>query len=197
MKKIILILLISFLIFPAFLIAQQTHIITQTGMTFEPSTLTVDVSDTVKWVWTEGTHTTTSTNIPNGAEEWDSPLTSSVTEFKYKVTQSGTYDYHCTPHQAMGMTGTFTAVILSDIEKNENDKIFVYPNPVKELMYINGINKKKVIIQIYNVAGLKLLDENAENINTFNLKNFDKGLYILSITDKSTNKVHIIKFYKN
>jgi plastocyanin len=101
MKRHIFTLIFSFIIFPVFLLAQQTHTISQTGMTFEPPNLSIDLGDTIKWVWTEGTHTTTSTSVPDGAEEWNSPLTSEVTEFKYKVTVPGIYDYHCIPHQAM------------------------------------------------------------------------------------------------
>jgi hypothetical protein len=71
------------------------------------------------------------------------------------------------------MTGSFTTIILSNIDESDVEKIFVYPNPVKELMHINGINNKDVILQIYNVAGLLLIEEKTENVNTLNLKNFD------------------------
>ena len=42
---------------------------------FTPDTLLdVYVGDTIRWVWIEGSHTTTSKTIPDGAVSWDSPL---------------------------------------------------------------------------------------------------------------------------
>ena len=76
---------------------------------FNPSSLNVNVGDTVKWVWSSGSHTTTSSSIPGGAAAWDQLITSSNTTFSYKVTVAGTYNYVCTPHAAMGMIASFTA----------------------------------------------------------------------------------------
>ena len=78
---------------------------------FNPSTFSINVGDTVRWVWVAGTHTTTSNpgGIPAGAASWDAPITSGVNTFEYKVTVAGSYAYVCTPH-APGMAGTFTAV---------------------------------------------------------------------------------------
>lgn len=90
--------------------AQATkHVITQSGFTFNPSNLTnVNVGDTIRWVWTSGVHTTTSTTIPAGATSWNAPLTSSNPSFEYPVQVSGVYDYICIYHASIGMTGSFT-----------------------------------------------------------------------------------------
>lgn len=77
---------------------------------FTPSNLpNVNVGDTVRWVWVSGNHTTTSSNIPTGAASWDHLINSGNQFFEYKVTVAGNYDYVCTPHAGMGMTGSFTA----------------------------------------------------------------------------------------
>lgn len=77
---------------------------------FSPSTLPdVNVGDTIRWEWVSGSHTTTSTTIPAGAASWDHSINSSNTFYEYSVTVAGTYNYKCTPHQGMGMVGTFTA----------------------------------------------------------------------------------------
>ncbi len=76
---------------------------------FNPSSLNVAVGDTVKWVWSSGSHTTTSSSVPGGASSWDHPINSSNTTFSYQVTVAGTYNYVCTPHAAMGMIASFTA----------------------------------------------------------------------------------------
>jgi plastocyanin len=80
------------------------------NFSFSPSNLpSMAVGDTVRWVWINGSHTTTSTTIPAGAATWDSPINSTTTSFEYKVTLAGTYNYKCTPHASMGMVGSFTA----------------------------------------------------------------------------------------
>ena len=77
---------------------------------FNPSNISnVQVGDTIRWQWVEGSHTTTSTTIPAGAATWDSPMNSGNQVFEYKVTEAGTYNYHCTPHAAI-QQGSFTAV---------------------------------------------------------------------------------------
>ena len=77
---------------------------------FTPANLPgVAVNDTIKWVWVSGGHTTTSSSIPAGAASWDELITSANTQYEYKVTVSGTYNYVCTPHAGMGMVASFTA----------------------------------------------------------------------------------------
>lgn len=80
------------------------------NFSFTPATLnSVTVGDTVRWVWVSGAHTTTSSSIPAGAAAWDEMISSSNTEYEYKVTIAGTYNYVCTPHIGMGMVGSFMA----------------------------------------------------------------------------------------
>ncbi len=89
-------------------------IITVQNFSFSPNNLPgVIVGDTVRWNWINGSHTTTSTTIPGGAASWDHPLNSSSTFFEYHVTVAGNYNYKCTPHQSMGMVGSFTATALT------------------------------------------------------------------------------------
>lgn len=81
------------------------------GMSFVPSTgVTIELGDTIKWEWDNGSHTTTSTTIPAGATAWDEPINSGSTTFIYVPSVAGTYNYKCTPHQAMGMVGSFTVI---------------------------------------------------------------------------------------
>ena len=102
-------LLLSFVC--AFAISLQmnatVHIVSQVGFLFEPASFNLVVGDTVRFVRTSGTHNTVSTSVPEGAETWNSPLSSSVTEFDYKVEVVGEYSYVCTLHS--GQNGSFTA----------------------------------------------------------------------------------------
>jgi plastocyanin len=110
MKKFYSLILTVCLLFIGHVMFSITHIVTQTNNSFNPQTLAVQVGDVVRWVWTSGSHTTTSASVPAGASPWNSPLTSGTSQFEYTVLVAGTYDYVCTPHAGMGMNGSFTAV---------------------------------------------------------------------------------------
>src|SRR5690349_6054770 len=86
--------------------AANTKIIHATGLIFNPGSVDATVGDTVKWIWDDGTHTTTSTSIPGGAAVWDAPLDNTHTTFIYILTVAGVYNYKCTFHQVNGMIGS-------------------------------------------------------------------------------------------
>lgn len=81
---------------------------------FDPIGLFVESGDTVEWVIESGAHSSTAyaesldsadvTRIPEQAEPWNSGiLTSSGESFSYTFEVTGTYDYFCIPHKALGM----------------------------------------------------------------------------------------------
>lgn len=100
--------LLSILFFLSLSASATVHVVNVSSFQFSPSSLTVAVGDTIEWVWVNGSHTTTSTNIPAGAQSWNSTISPNVTSFQYIVTTPGTYAYRCTPH-SLSMTGSFTA----------------------------------------------------------------------------------------
>jgi plastocyanin len=111
-------LLLSFVC--AFAISLQmnatVHIVSQVGFLFEPASFNLVVGDTVRFVRTSGTHNTVSTSVPEGAATWNSPLSSSVTEFDYEVQVAGEYSYECTLHS--GQIGSFTAEVAPNSVQN-------------------------------------------------------------------------------
>ncbi|MGE5457176.1 MAG: plastocyanin/azurin family copper-binding protein, partial [Methanococcaceae archaeon] len=84
------------------------HVVNVQNYAFVPANLNVQVGDTIRWVWINGSHTTTSTTIPVGAPAWDEPINSSNTFYEYRVSVVGVYNYLCTPH-ANTQIGHFTA----------------------------------------------------------------------------------------
>ncbi|HUM48487.1 MAG TPA: hypothetical protein PLD84_16260, partial [Chitinophagales bacterium] len=90
------------------------HTINVQNFFFSPSSLTINLGDTIVWQWISGIHTTTSLTIPAGATAWDSPIKSSVTKFTYVPAVLGTYNYKCTPHfVTKNMVGNFTVICPS------------------------------------------------------------------------------------
>src|SRR5271169_2261815 len=82
-----------------------TQIVTVQNHVFTPASFTINLGDTVKWTWLNGSHTTTSLTIPAGAATWDHPINTSSKSFIYVPSVAGVYNYKCTPHFAMGMQG--------------------------------------------------------------------------------------------
>jgi len=86
------------------------------------------------------------------------------------------------------------SISFSEITGIENQKvessIFVFPNPVKETLTVNGV-KKGAIINLYGLTGGLLqtvpAQENSTNINVAFLK---QGVYLLRVGEKT------IKFIK-
>ncbi len=70
-------------------------------------TTTVSVGDTVEWRWMSSGHSTTRTVSPEG---WDSGIRDAPFAFSHQFGTPGRFPYHCTPHQAFGMTGTVVVV---------------------------------------------------------------------------------------
>lgn len=104
MKKTLF--LISFFLILAFNSFSFTQIVNVANTVFSPGNFTINLGDSVKWVWVSGSHTTTSTTIPAGATAWNSTISQNITSFTYVPNVIGTYNYHCTIHPTM--IGQFT-----------------------------------------------------------------------------------------
>ncbi len=102
------------------------HVVDQVGLTFVPDEITVTPGDTVRWVWSGGSHTVTSGSpcTPDGL--FNSPLTSAVPEFVWAVPETlGDVPYYCIPHCAFGMTGVIhvTAPPLEFVITVDGDQV--------------------------------------------------------------------------
>ena len=96
--------------------AQTTHTINTGSFYYTPSSLTIDVGDSVIWINDGGYHdvngdTNSITNqLYNNPVTFDSPATSTVgvVIFAYKFTVPGTYNYDCSvgSHASAGMVGS-------------------------------------------------------------------------------------------
>ena len=96
-----------------------THTINQVNLTWSPSEITIEVGDTVEWVWSGGSHTVTSgTDLgdPEVGQLFDTPLNSSNTSVSFTFTQVGSQDFFCRPHLNFGMTGTVSVIAVSGVE---------------------------------------------------------------------------------
>lgn len=181
-----------------------TILVGQDGLTFSPSSTTVSVGDTVRFEWVSGTHTTTSTSVPTGADTWNSAISSSVTHFDYKVTQEGTYQYQCNPHGSFGMKGSFSTVStgLNDGYAVIKSSFVLSPNPVTDnakIQFSSAVDMKGYV-KVFDAAGNFVYEEklkigSGSNEVSFNTKSLQPGLYYLNLLDKD-NAFLVVKMVK-
>jgi plastocyanin len=193
---------IAFLLLISIKSFSVVHVINQSSFSFSPSNVAVNVGDVVRWVWSSGSHTTTSKTIPANAASWDAPLNSSNTSFDYTVTVAGTYSYVCSFHESMGMVGSFTATAATGIGENSLTKEFaVYPNPATSVLNINAGQIGELIVSDVLGKSIKQVNTNelTSNNNTYQLdvSDLQNGIYIISLIPSDNKKRVSIKFIKN
>jgi len=166
-------------------------VINQLGSSFSPKNVSVNVGDVIKWVWSSGIHTTSSRTVPQGAEMWDSDLTSSSPTFEYTVTVAGTYTYACTIHESMGMVGSFTASEITSVEENRLNDFKIFPNPTTSIVNLpEGLKGK---IQLYNILGREVRGMQSSELTGANLDRLDvsdlaNGIYFIGYFPDNTKK---------
>jgi uncharacterized protein (TIGR03118 family) len=87
------------------------------ALVFTPANLTIQVGDTVRWVWGSSGHSVVSGTNGNADNQFCSPsnmgcdnppLSSTGATYEHTFTQAGTIPYYCSVHFSLGMTGTIT-----------------------------------------------------------------------------------------
>ena len=94
--------------------AQNSHTINTVGSTFSPSSLTINVGDTVIWNNTAGFHNVNAAqaSFPNNPDGFGNAVAGAGWSFQWIFTMAGTYDYQCDPH-APAMSGVIIANALA------------------------------------------------------------------------------------
>ncbi|MGC0365206.1 plastocyanin [Rhodococcus sp. 27YEA15] len=75
-------------------------VVTVTAMAYSPASITVDVGDTVTWVFDDNGMAHDVNGLGSARGKLRSPLKKSGT-YTHTFTEAGTYDYTCTPHPEM------------------------------------------------------------------------------------------------
>jgi cytochrome c peroxidase len=92
------------------------------------------------------------------------------------------------------------SLVLSGSVLSTNQEIFgknvnIYPNPVKNTLFI-GIEKGSYISTVYDVQGKKVYTKNIKDTSELDFTAFNKGIYILKITDVITHKSFVKRVIK-
>ncbi|MEO6455721.1 MAG: T9SS type A sorting domain-containing protein [Ginsengibacter sp.] len=134
------------------------HTVTVANFSFSPSDIpNVVLGDVVRFVWSSGFHTTTSTSVPAGATTWNENMNSAALSYDYTVTVPGVYNYVCNFHE--GMAGSFTAssslpVKLSEfkLSNNNNNAVLKWTTESEDNIDYFSVQKSKTGSDFVEIA---------------------------------------------
>lgn len=190
MKKTLLFLLIS----TGALNAQTTHMVNWfMGVSNAQASRTIDVGDTVMWMWTDAAMPHTVTNLAGAHETFDSGmLTGAGQSFSHTFTTAGVSAYRCTFHASM--QGTITVNALSNATF-DGEKPTAWPNPVKDVLTISGLSGE-TRVQVIDVNGRTILNSSAQTPEIMiHMENYPSGVYF--ITAESEGRQQQFRIVKN
>ena len=87
---------------------------------------------------------------------------------------------------AVGEIELYGASNLSVNDTSLQNKILLYPNPVKDVLFIQITNQKIKEIQIYSIEGRKIMEKsffNTKPIEELNVSSLKSGFYIVNINN--------------
>jgi len=81
-------------------------------------------------------------------------------------------------------------LFYTDALKEQNaSKLKIYPNPVNEMVCINGL-KNDLNFKIYNAQGSLVMSGKTKDSKVFGLNQLINGNYFLQLSDETTNSIH-------
>lgn len=173
-----------------------TYTISVANYSFSPSSITgVHPGDTITWVWVSGTHTTTNGMIPSTAPGWNSPISPTVPTFSYVVQpELGVYNYKCTPHESMGMVGSFTVEFPAGVSAVSPAMFSMYPNPASSTVTLQFAQQGVANVSIVNLTGRTIAQQQTTAATAnINIAQLAPGAYfITAIQNGSTYRKELI-----
>jgi hypothetical protein len=92
-------------------------------------------------------------------------------------------------------TNVYSLGNLSTSDFNKKDKVVIAPNPAKSFININSFSVPIIEAKIYNMNGILVKKESAQNITKIEVNQLQTGIYIVNLTDfnnqKSTHKITV------
>ena len=91
-----------------------------TNLRFSPSTVTINEGDAVRFFW-DGQLLPHNAVEENGIFDSGDPESDEDYRFVFVLGMNGTFDYHCEPHQSLGMVGQIIVTPLPPAENNTTE----------------------------------------------------------------------------
>ncbi len=79
------------------------------------------------------------------------------------------------------------ADIINGVITPQVEELSLFPNPVKDVIYIRNFNNRSLKISIYNTMGALVKQVNTET-DQINVGDLTPGCYVIKTEDKKVNK---------
>lgn len=156
---------------------------------FTPNNFTINVGDTIMWMWVNGNHTTSSTLVPLGAGPWDQQINQNTPMFTYVPNMAGEYHYQCNFHVSMGMVGQFTVEQSSGISENISGvslKIFAINHQLNVDMKSKSNSELTIVLNDVTGREVKQLASgeqvSGEHHMQYDIADIPRGLYFVKVS---------------
>lgn len=178
--RIIAFLLLS--LWSGVLNAQVKHSVSLGAASFTPSTLTIDIGDTVEWTNGLTLHNVngTTTSYPANPVSFGNAIAANWT-FSHVFDTPGSYDYQCDVHVLLGMVGLIKVQTggTTGIPKPALNPISIFPNPSSGLLWIENVSGSGSV-SIYNTSGKLVQKENLHH-SQVDIRKLPVGIYWIKI----------------
>lgn len=168
------------------------EIIWESGINVSVASPTIEIGDTVKWIWADASPKTV-TSLPGSRETFDSGLLEGAKNtFSYTFLKSGITEYENESNP--NMTGKVTVLNKLSVEDKFVKNLSFYPNPVRNYLTISSYFKINSY-QIYNVLGSLVAEGKASGkTTTIDMTSLNSGLYFVKVV--SNNMQSTLKMAK-
>jgi plastocyanin len=178
-----------------------TWIITNSGSTFSPSTITITVGDDVTFNLASihnAVEVSQATWNANGSTKLTGGFETAFGGGQVLSSQLGvgTHYYVCANHVSSGMKGTIVLQNATGIEENRLSSDFsIYPNPSFISVTIKA-NENRIGSEFYiaDLTGKKVASGKLDNeITTIDISHLTRGIYMIGMVDQRERPVKLIK----
>ena len=153
------------------------------SQTSAPTTLTFELAPVPIVVFNENNFSL-STGVTAAVYNWylNGELIAGISAQTITIDSSGAYKVEAVYANACSKSSAVLNVVISGIEDHATSGLNLYPNPVRDLLFLN-INEKNAFLGIYSVDG-KLQQQVGLNTETssLDLSQFAPGIYFLKIS---------------
>jgi plastocyanin len=164
MRRLVLVGIVGSVLLIAGVAHGALHSVNVNASSFSPSNIEINQNDQIKWLWTGGTHTTTSGTPGNPNGIWNSSITSGHTSYTQTFGTVGSFPYYCSIHNFTGNVIVDAVMGIFDDPSTNNDVSNLlalrqnFPNPFNaETQFEYSLDKdEQVEVAIYNILGQKV-----------------------------------------
>jgi plastocyanin len=195
-------ILLSFIILSISLNGYSTiWIITDSGNTFTPNTITINQGDTVSFNLSslhnvlevnQATYNSNGTTALAGG--FQTPFGGGM--ILPANLNAGTHYFVCSSHASLGMKGTIIVQSITSISENQlSESISIYPNPANDFINVKADSKMLGMnYKLIDPTGRQVLNGKLNNeMTSLDIRQFASGIYLFQLNAKNEEIIKVLK----